>query len=115
MGSTHLGADLHLAWASAQIAVMGAQGAVRVLPRRTIAAAPEVEQSALREKLIQEYEDTLLNPYTAAERGYIDAVIMPSFFFRAEDRIRGLYVTGVQTCAFRSPAAGPSALKAAPL
>ncbi len=78
MGSKHLGADLNLAWPTAQIAVMGAQGAVSVLHRRTIAAAPEVEQSALREKLIQEYEDALLNPYTAAERGYIDAVIMPS-------------------------------------
>ncbi|WP_255955865.1 acyl-CoA carboxylase subunit beta [Streptomyces odontomachi] len=78
MGSKHLGADINLAWPTAQIAVMGAQGAVSILHRRTIAAAPEVEQCALRDKLIQEYEDTLLNPYTAAERGYIDAVIMPS-------------------------------------
>ncbi|GHH77626.1 methylmalonyl-CoA carboxyltransferase [Streptomyces sulfonofaciens] len=78
MGSKHLGADLNLAWPTAQIAVMGAQGAVNILHRRTIAAAPEVERPALREKLVREYEDTLLNPYTAAERGYIDAVIMPS-------------------------------------
>ena len=78
MGSKHLGADLNLAWPTAQIAVMGAQGAVNILHRRTIAAAPEVERSALREKLIQEYEEALLNPYTAAERGYVDAVIMPS-------------------------------------
>jgi propionyl-CoA carboxylase beta chain len=78
MGSKHLGADLNLAWPTAQIAVMGAQGAVNILHRRSIAAAPEVERPALREKLVQEYEDTLLNPYTAAERGYIDAVIMPA-------------------------------------
>jgi propionyl-CoA carboxylase beta chain len=78
MGSKHLGADLNLAWPTAQIAVMGAQGAVNILHRRTIAAAPAEEQDATRARLIQEYEDTLLNPYTAAERGYIDGVIMPS-------------------------------------
>ncbi|MFF1381524.1 acyl-CoA carboxylase subunit beta [Streptomyces sp. NPDC058308] len=79
MGSKHLGADLNLAWPTAQIAVMGAQGAVNVLHRRTIAAAgDEAAQEATRAQLIQEYEDALLNPYTAAERGYVDAVIMPS-------------------------------------
>ncbi|WP_010475636.1 carboxyl transferase domain-containing protein, partial [Streptomyces somaliensis] len=72
------GADLNLAWPTAQIAVMGAQGAVNILHRRALAAAPEDEREALRARLIQEYEDTLLNPYTAAERGYVDAVIMPS-------------------------------------
>ncbi|MFD9139173.1 acyl-CoA carboxylase subunit beta, partial [Streptomyces bottropensis] len=78
MGSKHLGADLNLAWPTAQIAVMGAQGAVNILHRRTIAAAPEAEREDVRARLIQEYEDTLLNPYTAAERGYVDAVITPS-------------------------------------
>lgn len=78
MGSKHLGADLNLAWPTAQIAVMGAQGAVNILHRRTIAAAPDDEREAVRARLIQEYEDTLLNPYTAAERGYVDAVITPS-------------------------------------
>ncbi|WP_263169931.1 acyl-CoA carboxylase subunit beta [Streptomyces sp. SCSIO ZS0520] len=78
MGSKHLGADLNLAWPTAQIAVMGAQGAVNILHRRTLAAAPDSEREGLRSELIQEYEDRLLNPYTAAERGYIDAVIMPS-------------------------------------
>ncbi|MBG7700460.1 acyl-CoA carboxylase subunit beta [Streptomyces sp. MC1] len=83
MGSKHLGADLNLAWPTAQIAVMGAQGAVNILHRRTIAEAeasgenPE-NAEAVRARLIQEYEDTLLNPYVAAERGYVDAVIMPS-------------------------------------
>ncbi|MGP3952324.1 acyl-CoA carboxylase subunit beta [Streptomyces sp. 7N604] len=79
MGSKHLGADLNLAWPTAQIAVMGAQGAVNILHRRTIAAAETPEQAEeVRTRLIAEYEDALLNPYTAAERGYIDAVIMPS-------------------------------------
>ncbi|MFF9477728.1 acyl-CoA carboxylase subunit beta [Streptomyces sp. NPDC014733] len=79
MGSKHLGADLNLAWPTAQIAVMGAQGAVNVLHRRTLAAIEDPEaQDARRQELIQEYEDALLNPYVAAERGYVDAVIMPS-------------------------------------
>lgn len=79
MGSKHLGADLNLAWPTAQIAVMGAQGAVNILHRRTIAAAgDDAERETTRAELIQEYEDTLLNPYVAAERGYVDAVIMPS-------------------------------------
>ncbi|MEV6289034.1 acyl-CoA carboxylase subunit beta [Streptomyces sp. NPDC004059] len=79
MGSKHLGADLNLAWPTAQIAVMGAQGAVNILHRRTIAEAESAGQGEdTRARLIQEYEDTLLNPYIAAERGYIDAVIMPS-------------------------------------
>lgn len=80
MGSKHLGADLNLAWPTAQIAVMGAQGAVNILHRRTIAEAEAngEDLEAVRARLIQEYEDTLLNPYVAAERGYVDSVIMPS-------------------------------------
>ncbi len=76
MGSKHLGADVNVAWPTAQIAVMGAQGAVNILYRRELAAADDPE--ALRAKLIAEYEDTLLNPYIAAERGYVDSVIPPS-------------------------------------
>ncbi|MGW7005450.1 acyl-CoA carboxylase subunit beta [Streptomyces sp. NPDC054933] len=76
MGSKHLGADLNLAWPTAQIAVMGAQGAVNILHRRSLAEAADPE--ALRQDLITEYEDALLNPYIAAERGYVDAVIPPS-------------------------------------
>ncbi|KPC77349.1 methylmalonyl-CoA carboxyltransferase, partial [Thermoactinomyces vulgaris] len=78
MGSKGVGADLNLAWPTAQIAVMGAQGAVNILHRRTLAQTPAEELEAVRTRLIQEYEEALLNPYTAAERGYIDAVIMPS-------------------------------------
>ncbi|MFE9251439.1 acyl-CoA carboxylase subunit beta [Streptomyces sp. NPDC007088] len=78
MGSKHLGADLNLAWPTAQIAVMGAQGAVSVLHRRTLAEAPEEEREELRARLVREYEEALLNPYSAAERGYVDAVVLPS-------------------------------------
>jgi propionyl-CoA carboxylase beta chain len=79
MGSKHLGGDVNLAWPTAQIAVMGAQGAVNILYRRelTAAASPE-EQAALRASRIAEYEDRLANPYIAAERGYVDAVIRPA-------------------------------------
>jgi propionyl-CoA carboxylase beta chain len=76
MGSKHLGGDVNLAWPTAQIAVMGAQGAVNILYRRELAAADDPDQ--LRKERTQEYEDTLANPYTAAERGYIDAVIRPA-------------------------------------
>jgi propionyl-CoA carboxylase beta chain len=75
MGSKHLGADMNVAWPTAQIAVMGAQGAVNILYRAELAEADDPE--ARRATLITEYEDTLANPYLAAERGYIDAVISP--------------------------------------
>jgi propionyl-CoA carboxylase beta chain len=75
MGSKHLGADLNVAWPTAQIAVMGAQGAVNILYRAELAAAEDAE--ARRAQLVTEYEDTLANPYLAAERGYVDAVIFP--------------------------------------
>ncbi|MFI6293113.1 acyl-CoA carboxylase subunit beta [Nonomuraea sp. NPDC050790] len=76
MGSKHLGADINLAWPTAQIAVMGAQGAVNILYRRELAAATDPD--AERARLVTEYEDTLANPYIAAERGYVDAVIRPA-------------------------------------
>ncbi len=76
MGSKHLGADLNFAWPTAQIAVMGAQGAVNILYRQELAEAEDPD--ALRAQKIAEYEDTLANPYIAAERGYVDAVIPPS-------------------------------------
>jgi len=76
MGSKHLGADVNLAWPTAQIAVMGAQGAVNILHRKEIGEAADPD--AARTELIAAYEDALLNPYLAAERGYVDAVIEPS-------------------------------------
>ncbi len=80
MGSKHLGADINLAWPTAQIAVMGAQGAVNILYRKELQKALDAGQDvdAARQRFITEYEDTLANPYVAAERGYIDTVITPS-------------------------------------
>jgi propionyl-CoA carboxylase beta chain len=76
MGSKHLGADMNFAWPTAQIAVMGAQGAVNILYRKELAEAADPE--AERQALVAEYEDALANPYIAAERGYVDSVIPPS-------------------------------------
>ncbi len=80
MGSKHMGADVNLAWPTAQIAVMGASGAVGFVYRARLkeAAANGEDVDALRLQLQEEYEDTLVNPYVAAERGYVDAVIPPS-------------------------------------
>ncbi|MFI6760200.1 acyl-CoA carboxylase subunit beta [Micromonospora sp. NPDC050417] len=76
MGSKHLGADLNFAWPTAQIAVMGAQGAVNILYRAELGAAED--PAAFRAAKVSEYEETLANPYVAAERGYVDSVIAPA-------------------------------------
>jgi propionyl-CoA carboxylase beta chain len=78
MGSKKLGADINLAWPSAQIAVMGAEGAVNILHRRALAAAASQGREAEeRSRLVAAYEDALISPYEAAKRGYLDAVIQP--------------------------------------
>ncbi len=76
MGSKHLRSDIELAWPTAQVAVMGAQGAVNIIQRKAIAASSDPEGT--RAAFITEYEDTFATPYIAAERGYVDAVIEPS-------------------------------------
>jgi propionyl-CoA carboxylase beta chain len=76
MGSKHLGADVNLAWPTAEIAVMGAKGAVSILYRREIAAAED--PAALHAEFEEQYSQDLANPWRAAERGYVDAVIEPS-------------------------------------
>jgi len=76
MGSKHGGADVNYAWPTAEIAVMGAQGAVNILHRRELAEADDVEVA--RAAFVDDYNATLSNPWRAAERGYVDAVIEPS-------------------------------------
>ena len=79
MGSKHLGGDVNLAWPTAQIAVMGAEGAVDILYRRDLAAIEDPQdRAAQRAEKAAEYEDALFNPYIAADRGYVDAVIRPA-------------------------------------
>jgi acetyl-CoA carboxylase carboxyltransferase component len=76
MCSRDLGCDLALAWPTAEIAVMGAEGAANIIFRREIQAAEDPE--AKRKEKIEDYQKQLYNPYIAASRGYIDAVIVPS-------------------------------------
>jgi propionyl-CoA carboxylase beta chain len=80
MGSKQLGADVNLAWPTAQVAVMGAGGAVNILQRAALKRAADAGEDvdAERARLVAEYEDAIVNPWDAAERGYVDAVIRPS-------------------------------------
>lgn len=75
MASKHVGADLNLAWPTAEIAVMGPQGACNVIFRSEISAAKDPAQR--RSELVAEYTERFANPYVAAAKGYIDAVIQP--------------------------------------
>jgi len=75
MNSKPLGADLAFAWPSAEIAVMGAEGAANILYRRQIDAAPD--PAAERARLVEEYRQRFLSPYAAAGMGYVDEVIEP--------------------------------------
>ncbi|HYA57527.1 MAG TPA: acyl-CoA carboxylase subunit beta [Thermoplasmata archaeon] len=78
MCSKHLGGDVNLAWPTAEIAVMGADGAVNILFRRELEQGTPEEQALRREHLMSQYRAEYLNPYLAAERGYIDDVIDPA-------------------------------------
>ena len=77
MASKHIRTDVNLAWPTAEIAVMGPEGAVNIVYKREIESAPEAERQRLREQKIAEFRARFANPYIAAERGYIDAVIEP--------------------------------------
>jgi propionyl-CoA carboxylase beta chain len=76
MNSKSIGADLAFAWPSAEIAVMGPQGAVNIIFRKELEAADDLETR--RAELVEEYSERFANPYVAAERGYVDDVIDPS-------------------------------------
>lgn len=76
MCSKHLRADLNFAWPTAEIAVMGSDGAVQIIFRKQIQSAEDPKAEAAR--LTAEYQETFANPYIAAQRGYVDDVIMPS-------------------------------------
>ncbi len=75
MASKHIGADLNLAWPGAEIAVMGAEGACNIIFKNEIEKSPDPKQT--RQKLVAEYAQKFANPYAAASKGYIDAVIFP--------------------------------------
>jgi acetyl-CoA carboxylase carboxyltransferase component len=76
MNSKSIGCDLAFAWPSAELAVMGPQGAVDIVYRRELAALED--PTARRAELVEEYTERFANPYMAAERGYVDDVIDPA-------------------------------------
>ncbi|MBC8249207.1 MAG: methylmalonyl-CoA carboxyltransferase, partial [Anaerolineales bacterium] len=75
MSSKHLRGDINYAWPSAEIAVMGPEGAVNIIARKEIEEAEDPE--AKRAELLEDYRNKFANPYVAASRGYIDDVIEP--------------------------------------
>jgi len=81
MNSKHIRSDISFAWPTAEIAVMGPEGAVNIVFRKELEKADDPE--ARRKELIEEYEERFANPYIAADRGYVDDVIDP-----AETRVR---------------------------
>ncbi len=76
MNSKHIGADMNFAWPSAEIAVMGAKGAAEIIFRKEISEAKD--KGAMLDEKVKDYEEKFANPYRAAERGFIDEVIVPS-------------------------------------
>ena len=78
MSSKHIRTDINYAWPSAEIAVMGPQAAVNIVYRRELEQAPAAERESLRQDKVEDFRERFANPYVAAERGYIDAVIEPS-------------------------------------
>ncbi len=89
MGSKHIGADFNFAWPTAEVAVMGSDGAVNIIFRKEIEAADD--PAARRDELVGEYTDAFANPFTAAERGYVDDVIAPR-------RTRPALITALEAC-----------------
>ncbi len=78
MASKHIRTDANFAWPGAEIAVMGPEGAVNIVYKRELDKTPEEQRGALREEKIAEFRERFANPFVAAERGYIDAVIEPA-------------------------------------
>ncbi len=89
MSSKHVGADFNFAWPTAEVAVMGSDGAVNIVFRKELQAAED--PVARRAELVEEYRERFANPFTAAERGYVDDVIAPS-------RTRPMLITALEAC-----------------
>jgi acetyl-CoA carboxylase carboxyltransferase component len=96
MGSKHIGADFNVAWPTAEVAVMGSDGAVNIVFRKELDSAEDPD--ARRAELVEEYRERFANPFTAAERGYVDDVIAPR-------RTRPVLITALD--ATRTKAATP--------
>jgi acetyl-CoA carboxylase carboxyltransferase component len=89
MSSKHIRADFNFAWPTAEVAVMGPEGAVNIVFRRELELGDDPD--ARRAELIEDYRERFANPYTAAERGYVDEVIEPR-------RTRPMLIDALETC-----------------
>jgi len=78
MASKHIRTDMNFAWPTAEIAVMGPEGAVNIVYKRDLDRAAEADRERLRKEKVEEFRERFANPYVAAEKGYIDAVIEPA-------------------------------------
>jgi propionyl-CoA carboxylase beta chain len=78
MASKHIRTDINFAWPTAEIAVMGPEGAVNIVYKRELDRAPENDREKLRREKTDDFRERFANPYVAAERGYIDVIIEPS-------------------------------------
>ena len=78
MASKHIRTDANFAWPTAEIAVMGPEGAVDIVYKRELSSAPEKDRAKLRQDKIAEFRSRFANPFVAAERGYLDGVIEPA-------------------------------------
>ena len=78
MASKHIRTDANFAWPTAEIAVMGPEGAVNIVHKRELDKAPESGRAGLRQEKIEVFRERFANPFVAAERGYIDAIIEPA-------------------------------------
>ncbi|MGH9793070.1 MAG: acyl-CoA carboxylase subunit beta [Candidatus Acidiferrales bacterium] len=78
MASKHIRTDINYAWPTAEIAVMGPESAVNIVYKRELDKTPEAERKALRKRKVAEFRERYSNPYVAAERGYVDAIIEPA-------------------------------------
>jgi propionyl-CoA carboxylase beta chain len=78
MSSKHIRTDINFAWPTAEIAVMGPEGAVNIVYKRELERVPPSERDRLRKEKTAEFRESFANPYVAAERGYVDAIIIPA-------------------------------------
>ena len=78
MSSKHIRTDINYAWPTAEIAVMGPEGAVNIVYKRELDSADERDRGKLRQERIEDFRERFANPYVAAERGYVDAIIEPA-------------------------------------
>jgi len=77
MASKHIRTDVNYAWPTAEVAVMGPEGAVNIVYKRELEKAKDSDKEAERARLVEQFREKFANPYVAAERGYVDAVILP--------------------------------------